>query len=346
MHTDAVRPYAQATTVTRRTVAPPVAPPAAPGDAAAHTPVAPPAAPPAHTPAAPGDIALAPGTAVVVRPGGHLQFGIHPDRAVVLPLPGDVAAGQVARVFLDARTGLPHDALTRALAACGIDLPHATGIVGELLRAGVLHPREPRRDLALLGPTRPVDDLLRHLDALGLSATVVHPAAPAWAALDESSTVVLVGGLFPPADVTADLMRRRVPHLPSGVLDRRIVVGPLVTPGVTPCLTCIDHDLFARDSGWRMVRGQAGGRPAAVPAAWWDLTAAVTAHVLAAADGGGGWRGNDAALPTPTGSPADLPRHLGARRSYDPATMALEITPVRHAARCAMCRLAREHGEW
>ncbi|RRQ18858.1 hypothetical protein CXF33_05380 [Corynebacterium bovis] len=29
MHTDAVRPYAQATTVTRRTVAPPVAPPAA-----------------------------------------------------------------------------------------------------------------------------------------------------------------------------------------------------------------------------------------------------------------------------------------------------------------------------
>ncbi|MEL4151815.1 hypothetical protein MTQ22_00330, partial [Corynebacterium bovis] len=284
MHTDAVRPYAQATTVTRRTVAPPVAPPA-------HTPAVPvDTAPPAHTPAAPGDIALAPGTAVVVRPGGHLQFGVHPDRAVVLPLPGGVAAGQVARVFLDARTGHPHDALTRALAACGIGLPHATGIVGELLRAGVLHPREPRRDLALLGPTRPVDDLLRHLDALGLSATVVHPGAPAWATLDDTSTVVLVGGLFPPADLTAELMRRRIPHVPSGVLDRRIIVGPLVTPGVTPCLTCIDHDLLARDSGWRMVRGQAGGRPAAVPAAWWDLAAAVTAHALAA-DGGGGWRG-------------------------------------------------------
>jgi len=40
------------------------------------------------------------------------------------------------------------------------------------------------------------------------------------------------------------------------VRDATVVVGPLVRPGTTPCLNCLDLHRVDRDPGWRLVAAQ------------------------------------------------------------------------------------------
>ena len=74
-----------------------------------------------------------------------------------------------------------------------------------------------------------------------------------------------------------------VPHLLATTYERVGVVGPLVVPGQTPCLRCLDLHRVDRDSGWPMVSAQlaAPGRglrsPAAVSACDVVLATAVAA---------------------------------------------------------------------
>ncbi len=73
--------------------------------------------------------------------------------------------------------------------------------------------------------------------------------APA-AALDE----VLVG----------DLVRRGVPHLLAEVRGQVGVVGPLVLPGRSCCLRCLDLSRTDLDPGWPWLAAQLAGPPSAV----------------------------------------------------------------------------------
>jgi bacteriocin biosynthesis cyclodehydratase domain-containing protein len=53
-----------------------------------------------------------------------------------------------------------------------------------------------------------------------------------------------------------DLVRHDVPHLAVVVSPDRVVVGPLVLPGRTPCLRCLDLHRRDRDPGWPQVVAQ------------------------------------------------------------------------------------------
>jgi hypothetical protein len=53
-----------------------------------------------------------------------------------------------------------------------------------------------------------------------------------------------------------ELVRQDVPHLPVVVSADRAVVGPLVLPGRTPCLRCLDLHRRDRDPGWPQVVAQ------------------------------------------------------------------------------------------
>lgn len=65
-----------------------------------------------------------------------------------------------------------------------------------------------------------------------------------------STIAVLVGAEHLPAGTAAPWHRQGVPHLPVTVGARRAVIGPLIRPGVGPCLECLDHHRVARDRGW------------------------------------------------------------------------------------------------
>ncbi|MGC5562796.1 TOMM precursor leader peptide-binding protein [Streptomyces sp. FR-108] len=87
------------------------------------------------------------------------------------------------------------------------------------------------------------------------------------------------------------LIASGTPHLFAGVVEGTGVIGPLVLPGETACVGCLDLGRTDRDPAWpRLLAQWRSGRPRQVPAC--DLTLAATVaglaagHALAFLDGG------------------------------------------------------------
>jgi bacteriocin biosynthesis cyclodehydratase domain-containing protein len=90
---------------------------------------------------------------------------------------------------------------------------------------------------------------------------------------------VLVGRQQP--EVAAGLQRARVPHLAVSVSEAIGVVGPLVRPGQTACLRCLDLTRAERDPAWPLLLAQLTGRDADPPACGAALATAVAAQAAA-----------------------------------------------------------------
>ncbi|WP_146107969.1 TOMM precursor leader peptide-binding protein [Actinokineospora auranticolor] len=90
--------------------------------------------------------------------------------------------------------------------------------------------------------------------------------------------VLLTDALVPDPVVVAGLAERGLPHLCVSSRDGEGLVGPLVVPGLSCCVRCLDHHRARADPCWPLVAAQLAGR--SQPA---DLaTAHVTAGVAAA----------------------------------------------------------------
>lgn len=76
---------------------------------------------------------------------------------------------------------------------------------------------------------------------------------------------VLVGAAAP-ASLTA-LSYRRMAHLAVTIREGAVIVGPLVRPGRTPCLNCLDLHRADRDPAWRLVAAQLLDSPGDEPVA-------------------------------------------------------------------------------
>lgn len=84
-------------------------------------------------------------------------------------------------------------------------------------------------------------------------------------------------------DSVIQLLRAQVPHLAVSAGEAIGTVGPLVRPGVTACLRCLDLARAERDPAWPLILAQLDGRqpdPAACDAV---LTMAVAAQAAAQA---------------------------------------------------------------
>ncbi|WP_432497027.1 ThiF family adenylyltransferase [Kineococcus auxinigenes] len=118
----------------------------------------------------------------------------------------------------------------------------------------------------------------------------VHPAASARA--DEparADLVVLVDHHAADAVAADGLVAEGVPHLSVVLRDTDALVGPLVLPGTTPCLRCLDLHRTDADPGWpgvrdRFVRGTGGTVEETATAS--ALAGLAALQVLAHLDGG------------------------------------------------------------
>ena len=71
------------------------------------------------------------------------------------------------------------------------------------------------------------------------------------------ATFAVLVGFSAPAGLTAlSYARRRLAHLAVSVRDGTVVVGPLVRPGTSPCLNCLDLYRAERDPDWHAVAAQ------------------------------------------------------------------------------------------
>jgi hypothetical protein len=64
------------------------------------------------------------------------------------------------------------------------------------------------------------------------------------------SVAVLADERLPDLARAAELVAARVPHLPVWVTQARLVVGPLVLPGRSACLGCVERARTDADAGW------------------------------------------------------------------------------------------------
>ncbi len=92
---------------------------------------------------------------------------------------------------------------------------------------------------------------------------------------------VIVGR--PEQDLPDALRRAGVPHLAVSAGEAIGIVGPLVRPGATACLRCLDLTRAERDPAWPLILAQLPGRSAAPPACDAALAAAVAAQAAAQA---------------------------------------------------------------
>ena len=99
-------------------------------------------------------------------------------------------------------------------------------------------------------------------------------AAPSGQALPDLT--VLVGP--PDPELSAALMGDRTPHLVASASEAIGVVGPMVVPGRTACLRCLDLHRTDRDAAWPLILAQLAGRQPTPLACDAPLAAAVAAQ--------------------------------------------------------------------
>jgi hypothetical protein len=94
--------------------------------------------------------------------------------------------------------------------------------------------------------------------------------------------LAIVTGHQAPA-LPSSLMADRVPHLAASASEAIGVVGPLVLPGRTACLRCLDHTRADKDPAWPLILAQLAARQPDPPACDAALVAAVAAQASARA---------------------------------------------------------------
>jgi bacteriocin biosynthesis cyclodehydratase domain-containing protein len=226
-------------------------------------------------------------------PAGTLRLLPPPLRA---RLPAELAAASLAHRDGDGGARTLSRRLTAQVRIHGTGTV-GTGIAGLLTTSGigrVAHADPPGEAAAPPGtpprPSRPAAQRSKSFEYRTIqSRTSRSPARPAdtgWPGKAPPSTAlpdlaILVGRH--PMELQADLMSDQVPHLAVAADEAIGVVGPLVIPGRTACLRCLDLTRAERDPAWPLILAQLEGREADPRACDAPLAAAVAAQAAAQA---------------------------------------------------------------
>ena len=217
---------------------------------------------------------LRPGTHVLRRADGHLQVGLEPTTAVVLPdspavraslegLDGSPreAAGDDVVDLLESQSLLVDERVLMPL----VGPAAARGALGRVVGAALVREAGPQattaaearrsRRLQAVGFGHPDGaSLVGDLEVL-LERSGVRPAARRAdrAARTRGLVGALVGSGEPDRELVDGWTRAGTPYILVRLTEGRGVVGPLVVPGVTACLRCIDAHHADVDSSWPLL---------------------------------------------------------------------------------------------
>ncbi|HKD86894.1 MAG TPA: hypothetical protein VKB62_00070 [Streptosporangiaceae bacterium] len=233
---------------------------------------------------------LRPGLLPLWRDKDTVQIGIDPRRAVAIS--GMSGAAELIRLLDGSRD---RDQLIAEASRCGVPTAVSERVIGVLAAAGaivdfpseILRSIQPelRRQLMPVLTTASVaaqdGDGGASILARRSSCTVqVRGYGPIAALVGDLLTrsglaaagpasgpraspadlLVLVGR--PSLDESTELLRSHQPYLAVYAGEAIGVVGPLVRPGVTACLRCIDLAKAERDPAWPLILAQLAGRSA------------------------------------------------------------------------------------
>jgi len=204
-----------------------------------------------------GRYVLDPARPVLSRPDGVVQVGWDPRRAVLVRPPSGLTTRTLAdllrRLQLGATLSELQDQVDEGTTESVADL------ISSLVDAGLVTTTTRRRVRAAsirIHGHGPLSDLL--VAALRCSGARVTQSSRthAGASAEPADLAVLTDFLVCDPRVVRELHGAGVPHLPVRVRDGAGLVGPLVIPGVTSCLTCGDLHRSDRDAAWPAIAAQ------------------------------------------------------------------------------------------
>lgn len=216
---------------------------------------------------------LDPRVPLVWRDPFSLQFGVEPARVVLR----DVTSSQ-ERLVAALAVGISPSGLRMVGASLGATASEVDALVGKL--APVLDPAgRPRPGPTTTAPTTapttaadggrlveivgsgPTVDLIgATLATSGHRVTVNAQVATAGATPD---LAIAVGHYVFDPTIYSHWLRRDIPHLPIVFADGTVTVGPLVEPGASACLNCVEFYRRDADARWSTLASQLWGRRSA-----------------------------------------------------------------------------------
>jgi hypothetical protein len=216
---------------------------------------------------------------VLLRPDGAVQVGWDPRRAMLVRPPAGLTASALAGLLRELQAGMTMaDLYAEASRRGTADRADIAELVAALADAGAVTAGPPPRNRTpsvRIHGRGPLSDLL----VAGLrcsGARVGHTRSPkAPAPPGATDLVVLADYLVTEPRVVRDLHLAGVAHLPVRVRDGSGLVGPLVFPGRTSCLSCADLHRSDRDAAWPAVAAQLRGTVGSADRATVLATAAV-----------------------------------------------------------------------
>ncbi|WP_051198461.1 hypothetical protein [Gordonia shandongensis] len=204
---------------------------------------------------------LMPGTPVLARADRRIHVGSDPASALVLELAPSVSTRAVAGLIQQMRAPVHYRHLRRHIRNAGLSAADFWSLLDQLVASGkAAPPQTPRTSIGVIGHGEIADRLAASLTDDGFAVSPVDPSTPprSWPAL----LVVTDQPVADPA-IWAPLMAAGAPHLSVHVCEGDGIVGPLVLPGSTGCLRCIDLHRADLDPEWPVLaaalQGVAGG---------------------------------------------------------------------------------------
>lgn len=199
-----------------------------------------------------GTIRLNTPTVALWRSAGVLQLGLDSPALVLAGVPAELE--QVVELLHHPTTSTELHHSVPGLAPDWVDW-----LIAQLDTAGILdtsdEPRAAR--IRLLGDAELAEHLQFRLTAAGLDTQlrVAHPGRlppDPWPGL----TVIASATAEPDRLLTQSLIRANQPHLVVRLEPGRAVVGPMVLPGLTPCVHCLDLTQRDLDRHWPILLAQ------------------------------------------------------------------------------------------
>jgi hypothetical protein len=187
---------------------------------------------------------LDPGWPLLWRSPSSAQFGSD-EPAVVLD---EVSEGE-DRLIAALAAGVSESGFAMLAESLEVSPERSQALLDALAPVLARETESPSRVAAVLGNSalaRSIAGLLSASDALG--------------PVEDADLVVLVADwVVTPAD-HLHWLNRDVPHLPVVTSERAVTIGPLVEPGLGPCLYCVHLARVEEDPAWTAIATQLLGR--------------------------------------------------------------------------------------
>lgn len=195
---------------------------------------------------------LVPGTPVHARGDARVHVGCDPRSAIVLPVSPGADARAVADLLQLLRTPIPYRAIAKRVRAAGLDAVAFRAMVDRLVAAGKTVSSTAVRPVAVYVPGS--GDV-----ATALSSALGAAGVPIALDAQDARLVVVADQPVPDPALVARLMATSTPHLSVHLRDGVGVVGPLVLPGTSTCLRCVDLYRADLDPQWPLLAALMNG---------------------------------------------------------------------------------------